>query len=56
MERVNSRFSRSLTIEKMRSTALEPAQYRFHIVPDRGIVLNGLAELKRQESATIRLR
>ena len=41
MERVKSRFVRSLTIEKMRSTALEPAQYPFHIMRDRGIVLNG---------------
>jgi circadian clock protein KaiC len=40
MERVNSRFTRSLTIEKMRSTALEPAQYSFHIAPDHGIVLD----------------
>jgi KaiC/GvpD/RAD55 family RecA-like ATPase len=39
MELIKSRFVRSLTIEKMRSTALEPAQYLFKIVPDRGIVL-----------------
>jgi circadian clock protein KaiC len=43
MERVNSRFMRTLTIEKMRSTALEPALYTFTIQPDRGIVLQGLA-------------
>jgi circadian clock protein KaiC len=43
MERVNSRFVRTLAIEKMRSTALEPAQYSFHIAQDRGIVLNGCA-------------
>lgn len=43
MERVNSRFMRTLTIEKMRSTALEPALYTFTIQPARGIVLQGLA-------------
>lgn len=43
MELVDSRFMRTLTIEKMRSTALEPAQYAFNIQPDRGIVLQGLA-------------
>lgn len=40
MERVNRHFQRSLTIEKMRSTALEPAQYGFRIAPDCGIVLD----------------
>lgn len=40
----NSRFVRTLTIEKMRSTALAPAQYVFNIVQDRGIVLQGLRE------------
>ena len=44
MELVNRRFVRTVTIEKMRSTALEPAQYGFNITPERGIVLNGLAE------------
>ena len=44
MALANSRFVRTLTIEKMRSTALTPAQYLFTIVPDRGIVLQGLAE------------
>jgi KaiC/GvpD/RAD55 family RecA-like ATPase len=44
MALANSRFVRTLTIEKMRSTALAPAQYLFNIVPDRGIVLQGLAE------------
>jgi KaiC/GvpD/RAD55 family RecA-like ATPase len=39
MELAKSRFVRTLTVEKMRSTALEPAQYLFNIVPDRGIVL-----------------
>ena len=43
MELVNSRFVRTLTIEKMRSTAMEPAQYGFKIMHNRGIVLNGLA-------------
>jgi circadian clock protein KaiC len=44
MALAKSRFVRTLTIEKMRSTALAPAQYLFNIVPDRGIVLQGLAE------------
>jgi len=44
MELANSRFVRTLTIEKMRSTALEPAQYLFNIVPQRGIVLRPLDE------------
>jgi KaiC/GvpD/RAD55 family RecA-like ATPase len=43
MELAESRFVRTLTIEKMRSTALEPAQYLFKIVADRGIVLQGLS-------------
>lgn len=43
MERINSRFMRTLTIEKMRSTALEPGQYSFNIQSERGIVLQGLA-------------
>lgn len=34
-----SRLIRTLTIEKMRSTALEPAQHPFTITRDRGIVL-----------------
>ena len=38
MEPVEGRYQRKLTIEKMRGTALEPAQYRFNIVADRGIV------------------
>jgi len=42
MELVKSRFVRTLTIEKMRSTALEPAQYTFNIASERGIVLHGL--------------
>jgi KaiC/GvpD/RAD55 family RecA-like ATPase len=39
MELVDGRYRRKLTIEKMRSTALQPAQYPFSIVADRGIVL-----------------
>jgi KaiC/GvpD/RAD55 family RecA-like ATPase len=38
MELVEGRYQRKLTIEKMRGTALEPAQYQFNIVADRGIV------------------
>lgn len=45
MELANSRFLRTLTIEKMRSTALAPAQYLFSIVPDRGIVMQGPEEV-----------
>ena len=44
MALVRSRFVRTLSIEKMRSTALVPAQYSINIVQDHGIVLNGLAE------------
>lgn len=40
MEPVNGRFVRRLTLEKMRGTAMEPAQYPFSIVADRGIVFN----------------
>jgi KaiC/GvpD/RAD55 family RecA-like ATPase len=47
MELAKSRFVRTLTVEKMRSTALEPAQYLFNIVPDRGIVLQESAESAR---------
>lgn len=47
MELVKSRFVRTLTIEKMRSTALEPAQYTFNIVPERGIALHGSAAPSR---------
>jgi circadian clock protein KaiC len=38
MERVDGRYQRKLTIEKMRGTALQPAQYDFDIVAKRGIV------------------
>lgn len=44
MDLVNRRYVRSVTIEKMRSTALEPAQYGFNITPERGIVLNELTQ------------
>ena len=44
MELANSRFVRKLSIEKMRSTALAPAQYVFNIVQNRGIVLQGVGE------------
>lgn len=38
MERVDGRYQRMLTIEKMRGTALAPARYEFNIIADRGIV------------------
>jgi KaiC/GvpD/RAD55 family RecA-like ATPase len=44
LDPVNRRFVRTVTIEKMRSTALAPAQYGFRITSERGIVLNELAE------------
>ncbi|MGE5218364.1 MAG: ATPase domain-containing protein [Chloroflexota bacterium] len=44
IERVHNRFIRTLTIEKMRSTALEPAQYIFNIMSDRGIVVQKPAD------------
>ena len=44
MALVKGRFVRTLTIEKMRSTALTPAQYVFNIVPDRGIVMQALTD------------
>ena len=44
MELIKSRFVRTLTIEKMRSTALVPGQYAFNILQDHGIVLDGLAD------------
>lgn len=36
---VEGRYQRKLTVEKMRGTALQPAQYPFSIIADRGIVL-----------------
>ena len=39
LELASSRFVRTLTLEKMRSTALDPAQYLFKIIPGRGIVM-----------------
>jgi len=50
MELSNSRFIRTLTIEKMRSTALAPAQYIFNIMQDRGIVLRDSLLSARQSS------
>ena len=50
MELSNSRFIRTLTIEKMRSTALAPAQYIFNIMQDRGIVLLDSLLSARQSS------
>ena len=44
MERVNRRFVRTVTIEKMRSTALAPGQFVFDIIADRGIVLRDASE------------
>jgi circadian clock protein KaiC len=39
LELASSRFLRTITIEKMRSTALDPAQYLFRIVPRQGITM-----------------
>lgn len=39
LELANDRFLRTLTVEKMRCTALAPAQYSFAILPERGVVL-----------------
>jgi circadian clock protein KaiC len=36
---LNGRFARALTIRKMRSTAIEPADYPFVLIPNEGIVL-----------------
>jgi circadian clock protein KaiC len=47
MELADSRFVRTLTIEKMRSTALDPAQYLFNIIRERGIVLQPTGESLR---------
>jgi len=40
LELANNRFVRTLTVEKMRSTKLDPAQYLFEIVSGKGIVLH----------------
>ena len=45
MKLVQRRFVRTVSIEKMRSTALEPAQYDFRIAHGRGIVLNRSAAI-----------
>jgi circadian clock protein KaiC len=39
LELANSRFVRTITVEKMRSTRMEPAQYLFRIVPELGITM-----------------
>jgi KaiC/GvpD/RAD55 family RecA-like ATPase len=44
MEPINRRFVRTLTVEKMRSTALAPGQYVFDILANRGIVLRDQSE------------
>ncbi|MPZ77077.1 MAG: AAA family ATPase [Deltaproteobacteria bacterium] len=44
MELANNRFVRILTVEKMRSTAFNPAQYLFNIVPVQGIVLQPMVD------------
>jgi KaiC/GvpD/RAD55 family RecA-like ATPase len=45
MTLVQRRFVRTVSIEKMRSTALEPAPYDFRIAHGRGIVLNRSAAI-----------
>jgi KaiC/GvpD/RAD55 family RecA-like ATPase len=45
LELANSRFVRTITIEKMRSTALDPAQYLFRICPHRGITMEPPGEI-----------
>jgi circadian clock protein KaiC len=45
LELANSRFMRTLTIEKMRSTALDPAQYLFRIAMDQGITMEPAKEI-----------
>ncbi len=44
LELASSRFVRTLTLEKMRSTAFEPAQYLFKIIQGRGIVMQQISE------------
>jgi KaiC/GvpD/RAD55 family RecA-like ATPase len=39
LELANSRFVRTITIEKMRSTRMDPAQYLFRIVSEKGITM-----------------
>lgn len=50
MEPINRRFVRTLTVEKMRSTALAPGQYVFDILANRGIVLRDQSEGASLES------
>jgi KaiC/GvpD/RAD55 family RecA-like ATPase len=49
MEPINRRFVRTLTVEKMRSTALTPGQYVFDIIANRGIVLRDASEAASSE-------
>jgi len=45
LELANSRFLRTITIEKMRSTPLDPAQYLFRIAPEKGITMQPSEEI-----------
>ena len=45
LELANNRFVRTITIEKMRSTALDPAQYLFRIAPEKGIIMQPSEEI-----------
>jgi KaiC/GvpD/RAD55 family RecA-like ATPase len=45
LELANSRFVRTITIEKMRSTALDPAQYLFRIAAEIGITMEPSEEV-----------
>lgn len=45
LELAKSRFVRTITIEKMRSTPLDPAQYLFRIVPQKGITMQPGGEI-----------
>jgi archaellum biogenesis ATPase FlaH len=50
MDKEKGLYVAMLTIEKMRSTALAPAQYIFNIMQDRGIVLLDSLLSARQSS------
>ncbi len=45
LELASSRFVRTMTLQKMRSTPIDPAQYIFRIVPKRGISMQGGEEI-----------
>jgi circadian clock protein KaiC len=45
LELANSRFLRTITIEKMRSTPLDPAQYLFRIATEKGITMQPSEEI-----------